>query len=147
MPSEILRSQLSSLSEGIQSTILMIKNETLIQEEARDRESLISQYQRQERKEHGLLLNRKLIIEARKEKIENIRNAQVKFYKMVAKDFINFISIKMVIIRFVLFARMIKTFLSIKILILKCECIWMIFFSATTRTRKGQPTTREIEES
>lgn len=77
MPSEILRSQLSSLSEGIQSTILMINRDKLIQEENQERETLISQYQRQERKEHVSLLNRKLIIEQRKEKIENIRNAQV----------------------------------------------------------------------
>lgn len=83
MPSEILRSQLSSLSEGIQSTILMIKNDKLIQEEGQERESLITQYQRQERKEHGSLLNRKLIIEQRKEKIENIRNAQVSIIKKI----------------------------------------------------------------
>ena len=81
MPSEILRSQLSSLSEGIQSTIKMINSDTLLQEENQERESLVTQYQRQERKEHGALLNRKLIIEARKEKIENIRNAQVTLKK------------------------------------------------------------------
>merc|ERR1712137_910514 len=54
----------------------MIKNDELIQEATQSRETLISQYQRQERKEHAALLNRKLIIEARKEKIENIKNAQ-----------------------------------------------------------------------
>ena len=77
MPSEILRSQLSSLSEGIQSTIQMIKSEDLAKEESQVRHTLVNQYQKQERKEHGLLLNRKLIIEARKERIENIKNAQV----------------------------------------------------------------------
>lgn len=77
MPSEILRSQLSSLSEGIQSTIQMIKSEDLAKEESQVRHTLVNQYQKQERKEHGFLLNRKLIIEARKERIENIKNAQV----------------------------------------------------------------------
>lgn len=77
MPSEILRSQLSSLSEGIQSTNQMIRSEEIVKAESEVRQTLVNQYQKQERKEHGLLLNRKLIIEARKERIEHIKNAQV----------------------------------------------------------------------
>jgi len=76
MPSEILRSQLSSLSEGIQSTNQMIRSEEIVKAESEVRQTLVNQYQKQERKEHGLLLNRKLIIEARKERIEHIKNAQ-----------------------------------------------------------------------
>ena len=77
MPAEILRSQLSSLSEGIYATNLMIQRDEILKQQANELETLVTQYQRQERKEHASLLNRKLIIEARKEKIENIRNAKV----------------------------------------------------------------------
>jgi len=56
---------------------LMIKHDDILKQQVEEIETLITQYQRQERKEHASLLNRKLIIEARKEKIENIRNAKV----------------------------------------------------------------------
>ena len=45
-------------------------------EMAQVREQLHSQYLRGERKEHGQLLNRKSVIEARKERIESMRTAQ-----------------------------------------------------------------------
>lgn len=75
MPSEILRSQLSSLSEGVRCAMLILSPEDSNKERLQEREQMIAQYQRQERKEHTALLNRKSIIEARKEKIENIRTA------------------------------------------------------------------------
>ena len=43
------------------------------------REQLIQQYLRQERREHSHILNRKAVIEARKEKIESLRNKLVSF--------------------------------------------------------------------
>ena len=55
----------------------MIQRDEILKQQANELETLVTQYQRQERKEHASLLNRKLIIEARKEKIENIRNAKV----------------------------------------------------------------------
>lgn len=77
MPSEILRSQLCSLSEGLNKTLLMINPDGIAKSRQQERDQLIAQYQRQERKEHSALLNRKSVIEARKEKIESIRTEQV----------------------------------------------------------------------
>lgn len=79
MPSEILRSQLSSLSEGIIKALYLISPEDSAKERLHEMDQLIAQYQRQERKEHAILLNRKSVIEARKEKIESIRTEQVCF--------------------------------------------------------------------
>ena len=78
MPSEILRSQLSSLSEGIREVLSKISPAERVKQGAQDREQLIAQYQRQERKEHTSLLNRKSVIEERKEKIESIIKLQVR---------------------------------------------------------------------
>lgn len=77
MPSEILRSQLCSLAEGVNEAYALINPDTIIKEFQQTREQLVSQYMRQERKEHMHLLNRKSVIEARKEKIENMRTNQV----------------------------------------------------------------------
>ncbi len=41
------------------------------------REQLVQQYLRQERKEHSHILNRRSVIESRKEKIENLKNKLV----------------------------------------------------------------------
>ena len=79
MPSEILRSQLFALSEGLKESICLVNPETIQKEHDLQREQLVAQYLRQERKEHIQLLYRKAIIEQRKERIENERNAQVGF--------------------------------------------------------------------
>ena len=77
MPSEILRYQLIALYEGLTDARNIKNNETLLSEQQQIREQLHSQYLRQERKEHSQLLNRKSVIEQRKERIENMRTAQV----------------------------------------------------------------------
>lgn len=77
MPSEILRFQLIALYEGLTEAANNKNNEALQLEQQQIREQLHSQYLRQERKEHSQLLNRKAVIEQRKEKIENMRTAQV----------------------------------------------------------------------
>ena len=77
MPSEILRYQLIALYKGL-SEAADIKNCEQVQvDQAAVRETLHAQYLRQERKEHSQLLNRKSVIEARKERIESMRTAQV----------------------------------------------------------------------
>ena len=77
MPSEILRFQLIALFEGLTEAANIKNYDPLQLEQQQIREQLHSQYLRQERKEHSQLLNRKSVIEARKEKIENMRTAQV----------------------------------------------------------------------
>ncbi|XP_047128907.1 eukaryotic translation initiation factor 3 subunit A isoform X1 [Hydra vulgaris] len=79
MPSEILRSQLFVLSEGLKKSICLVNPEAIQKEHDLQREQLVAQYLRQERKEHVQLLYRKAIIEQRKERIENERNAQEKY--------------------------------------------------------------------
>ena len=83
MPSEILRSQLCSLSEGLKEVLSIVTQESISKENAQQREQLANQYLRQERKEHSQLLNRKSVIESRKEKIENIKNAQVNILSII----------------------------------------------------------------
>merc|ERR1712142_527213 len=79
MPSEILRYQLIALFEGL-SEAARVKNQEQVQTDLQNvREQLHSQYLRGERKEHSLLLNRKSVIEARKERIESMRTAQERF--------------------------------------------------------------------
>ena len=77
MPSEILRSQLCSLTEGLGDSVYLINPEGLQKDLLSQRKQMVDQYLRQERKEHAQLLNRKSVIEARKEKIEHMKNAQV----------------------------------------------------------------------
>jgi len=79
MPSEILRYQLIALYEGLTDARNNKNGDGLQLEQQQIREQLHSQYLRQERKEHSQLLNRKAVIEARKEKIENMRTAQERF--------------------------------------------------------------------
>merc|ERR1719476_21272 len=74
MPSEIHRSQLMSLAEGLSFVVQMIQPNALTKDHVQQREAIIQQYHRQEMKEHMYILNRKSTIEARKEKIENLRN-------------------------------------------------------------------------
>ncbi|XP_057307108.1 eukaryotic translation initiation factor 3 subunit A-like [Hydractinia symbiolongicarpus] len=87
MPSEILRSQLCSLAEGVNEAYALINPETIVKEFQQTREQLVSQYMRQERKEHMHLLNRKSVIEARKEKIENMRTNQERLEKRQARQY------------------------------------------------------------
>lgn len=77
MPSEILRSQLCSVTEGLEDAVYLINPEGLQKDLISQRKQMVDQYLRQERKEHAQLLNRKSVIEARKEKIEHMKNAQV----------------------------------------------------------------------
>merc|ERR1712080_265694 len=79
MPSEILRYQLIALYEGLTEAANNKNYEHVQLEHQQIREQLHSQYLRQERKEHSQLLNRKSVIEARKEKIESMRTAQERF--------------------------------------------------------------------
>eukprot|EP00795_Rhopilema_esculentum_P012434 gene12434-3101_t len=76
LPSELTRSQLFQLSQGLQDCFTYICPDMIKRNRQQEREHLIQQYLRQERKEHAHILSRKFVIEARKEMIENIRTKQ-----------------------------------------------------------------------
>ena len=77
MPSEILRNQLVSLSEGLSNLMPEILGEAKERNAAQARDTIVQQYLRSERKEHTQTLNRKSTIEARKEQLESLRTEQV----------------------------------------------------------------------
>jgi len=79
MPSEILRNQLVSLSEGLSNLMPDILGEAKEQEANHARDSIVQQYIRSERKEHAQTLNRKSTIEARKEQLESLRTEQERY--------------------------------------------------------------------
>ena len=56
MPSEILRSQLCSLTEGLEDAVYLINPEGLQKDLISQRKQMVDQYLRQERKEHAQLL-------------------------------------------------------------------------------------------
>ena len=80
LPSELTRSQLHMMSQGLQDSVLMVCPDAIKKDRHLQREQLVHQYLRQERKEHSHILNRKSVIEARKEKIESMRNKLVRIF-------------------------------------------------------------------
>nr|A7SK48.2 RecName: Full=Eukaryotic translation initiation factor 3 subunit A; Short=eIF3a; AltName: Full=Eukaryotic translation initiation factor 3 subunit 10 [Nematostella vectensis] len=72
MPSEGLRNQLTLMSVALQRSIFTIQHDHIKAKKREEQEQMAQNYLRTARKEHKLMLERKTVIEARKEYLESV---------------------------------------------------------------------------